>query len=94
MPTGAGLCRLNDKVFSVVAVAASNREMVALAESVHTAYVTGGEPLHVGVVHFGTGSGSSFTDPGEVVRAAVAALNASRAEGAKSVCVASNAKAA
>lgn len=94
MHTGAGLCRLNDKVFSVVAVAASNREMVALAESVRTAFVTGGEPLHVGVVHFGAGSGSTFIDPGEVVRAAVAALNACRTDGAKSVRVASNTKAA
>jgi two-component system, cell cycle response regulator len=77
-PTGAGLCRLTDKVYSAIAVGASDREMLALANTVRSAFTAGGERLHLGVVHFGHGSGVTYKDPSDVVRAAVAALNANR----------------
>ena len=79
--TGAAICKLNDRVFSVVAVGASDREMVAIGDNVRRAFAEagGGGRTHLGIVHFGNGAPTKFTDPGDIVRAAVAAINTSRA---------------
>jgi hypothetical protein len=42
----------------------------------------------MGVVHFGEGAPQKFTDPSEVVRAAIAAVNAGRAPGGKGLAIA------
>jgi hypothetical protein len=81
--TGAAICKLNDRVFSVVAVGASDREMVAISDTVRASFghSAPGPRTHVGIVHFGEGAATRFTDPGDIVRAAVAAINTARTTG-------------
>jgi HD-like signal output (HDOD) protein len=87
-PTGAAICKLSDRVYSIVAVMASDREMVALAEAVRASFEKGDARCFMGVVHFGEGAPQKFTDPSEVVRAAIAAVNAGRAPGGKGLAIA------
>lgn len=87
-PTGAAICKLSDRVFSVVSVSASDREMVNIAAAVRAAFDKGDVKSFVGVVHFGEGAPQKFTDPSEVVRAAIAAVNAGRAPGGKGLAIA------
>lgn len=78
--TGAAICKLNDRVFSIVTVGASDREVAAIADTIAGSIAQGGSSarVHRGVVHFGEGASARYADPGEVVRAAVSAINAAR----------------
>ena len=87
-PTGAAICKLSDRVYSVVTVSASDREMVNLAAAVRSAFDKGDAKAFMGIVHFGEGAPQKFTDPTEVVRAAIAAVNAGRAPGGSGLAIA------
>jgi HD-like signal output (HDOD) protein len=87
-PAGGAICWLGGWVFGVVTVGMSSAELTGSAEEVRLGLSRPVDPgaskpsiVSLGIVHFGEGSKTPMSDPAQIVRSAMQALQASRAVG-------------